>query len=154
MAESALEYLKSHYLLVLATASGGGAPHAAPMFYASDGGTVYFSAPDDSQTARNLKENPRAAVAVAEMPSEWTKARGLQLEGTVTELNGDEEARAADLFSSRYPFLGDAVRHTHYWRLDPAAVHYVHNEEPGDEHFESLGQGWERETVSVESLTS
>jgi uncharacterized protein YhbP (UPF0306 family) len=152
MPESALEYLKSHYLLVLATASASGAPHAAPMFYVSEGSRVYFSAPDDSETARNLKENGRAAIAVSEMPSEWTKARGLQLEGTVTELDGDEETAAADLFAGRYPFLGDAVRHGHYWRFEPSEVHYVHNDEPGDEHFESLGQGWERETVPVDSL--
>ncbi|MGH9244130.1 MAG: pyridoxamine 5'-phosphate oxidase family protein [Acidimicrobiales bacterium] len=152
MAESALEYLRTHYLLVLATASSDGKPHAAPMFYVSDGARIYVSAPDDSQTAANLKANPSAAIAVAEMPSEWTKAKGLQLDGRAEELEGDEEAAAGELFAGRYPFLGDAVRHSHYWRFDPAEVHYVHNEESGDEHFESLGQGWERETVAVDSL--
>ena len=152
MAESALEYLKSHFLLVLATADTDGSPHAAPMFYTSDGPKIYFSAPDDSQTAKNLKGNPKAAIAVAEMPSEWTKARGLQLDGGVAELEGDEEARAAELFAARYPFLGDAASHTHYWRFDPAGVHYVHNDEPGDESFESLGQEWARETVAVDQL--
>jgi uncharacterized protein YhbP (UPF0306 family) len=153
MPESALEFLKTHYLLFLATASSEGRPHAAPMFYASEGPRIYFSAPDDSQTARNLKQNTNAAIAVSEMPEEWSKAKGLQLEGAVTELQGDEESHAADLFADRYPFLGDAVRHTHYWRFDPSEVHFVHNEEPGDEHFESLGQGWERETVAVDSLS-
>src|SRR5688572_30756577 len=153
MAESALEYLRSHFLLVLATAATDGTPHASPMFYASEGPKIYFSAPDESRTARNLKDNPRAAVAVAEMPTDWTKARGLQLEGGVTELKGDEEAAAAELFASRYPFLGEAVRHAHYWRFDPADVHYVHNDQPGDERFESLGQEWERETVDVDQLT-
>jgi uncharacterized protein YhbP (UPF0306 family) len=152
MPESALEYLRSHFLLVLATAAADGSPHAAPMFYASDGPKIYFSAPDDSQTAKNLKANPKAAVAVAEMPTEWTKARGLQLDGAATELAGDEETRAAELFAGRYPFLGDAARHTHYWRFDPAGVHYVHNDEPGDERFESLGQEWARETVEVDQL--
>ena len=153
MADSALDYLKSHYLLVLATAGADGAPHAAPMFYASEGPKIYFSAPDDSRTAKNLGANPRAAVAVAEMPSEWTKAQGLQLEGRVTELDGDDEARAADLFSQRYPFLGDAAKHSHYWQFEPDDVTYVHNDRPGDTQFEVLGQEWEREDVSVDELT-
>ena len=37
--------------------------------------------------------------------------------------------------------------HTHYWRLDAGDVRYVHNDEGGNETFESLGQTWTREKV-------
>lgn len=146
MPESAFEYLNSHSLLFLATADGG-AVHVAPMFYATEGKSIFFSAPDNSQTAANLKANSKAAVAVAEPPADWGKARGLQIEGTVTELDGDDEAAAGALFQAKFPHLGDAALHTHYWRLDATDIRYVHNDEAGQESFEALGQSWAREKV-------
>jgi uncharacterized protein YhbP (UPF0306 family) len=147
MPESALEYLNSHSLLFLATASSDGNVHVAPMFYATEGRGVFFSAPDGSETASNLKENPTAAFAVAEPPSDWAKARGLQVEGPVTELEGDAEAAAGALFQAKFPHLGDDALHTHYWRLEAEDIRYVHNDESGNESFESLGQTWTREKV-------
>ena len=51
MTVSAFEYLNSHSLLFLATASSNGDVHIAPMFYATEGNAIFFSAPDDSATA-------------------------------------------------------------------------------------------------------
>ena len=77
------------------------------------------------------------------MPSEWSKATGLQIEGPVTELDGDEETHAGELFKARYPFLGDSAMHTHYWRLDAAEVVYMHTDGANsDETASSLGQTW------------
>jgi uncharacterized protein YhbP (UPF0306 family) len=148
MPESAFEYLNSHSLLFLATASTSGNVHVAPMFYATEGKAVFFSAPDGSETAKNLKQNPTAAIAVADLPQDWSKARGVQIEGAVTELDGDEEAAAGALFQAKFPHLGDAALHSHYWKLSADDVRYVHNDEKGDEQFDSLGQTWTREKVN------
>jgi len=147
MPESAFDYLSSHSLLFLATASSSGDVHVAPMFYAAQERAIFFSAPDGSATATNLKQNPTAAIAVADEPSDWSKARGLQIEGPVTELDGDAEAEVGKLFQAKFPHLGDAALHTHYWRLDANDVRYVHNDEGGNESFESLGQTWSRDKV-------
>jgi uncharacterized protein YhbP (UPF0306 family) len=147
MPESAFEYLNSHSLLFLATASSAGNVHVAPMFYATEGKGIFFSAPDGSETAANLKQNPSAALAVADPVADWDKARGLQIEGPVTELEGDAEAAAGALFQAKFPHLGDDALHTHYWRLEAEDVRYVHNDEGGNERFESLGQTWSREKV-------
>jgi uncharacterized protein YhbP (UPF0306 family) len=147
MPESAFEYLNSHSLLFLATSSSSGNVHVAPMFYATEGKGVFFSAPDGSVTAENLKQNPTAAFAVADPVSDWGKARGLQVEGPVAELAGEDEAAAGALFQAKYPHLGDAAVHTHYWRLEAEDVRYVHNDEGGNEQFESLGQTWSRDKV-------
>jgi uncharacterized protein YhbP (UPF0306 family) len=147
MPESALEYLNSHSLLFLATASAAGNVHVAPMFYATEGRGIFFSAPDESETARNLKQNPAAAVAVADPVADWGTARGLQIEGPVTELDGDAEAAAGALFQSKFPHLGDGALHTHYWRLEAEDIRYIHNDEGGTERFEALGQTWTREKV-------
>src|SRR3712207_4005642 len=145
---SAFEYLATHEILTLATASGAGAPNAAAMYYASEGSSLYFSAFPESTTGKNLAENPKAAASVYEPGTDPSSARGVQLRGTVTELDGDEETRAADLFAAKYPQLGDGVRHTHYWRFDPTDIKYTHNDEDGDGRGESLGITWKSETVS------
>ena len=147
MPESAFEYLNSHSLLFLATASSSGAVHVAPMFYATEGKSIFFSAPEGSVSAANLMSNPNAAIAVADPPGDWGKARGLQIEGPVTELDGDAEAAAGALFQAKFPHLGDAAEHSHYWRLDAGDIRYIHNDESGNESFESLGQTWTREKV-------
>ena len=147
MPESAFDYLNSHSLLFLATSSSSGDVHVAPMFYATEGKSIFFSAPDDSVTASNLKANPKAAVAVADPPADWGKARGLQIEGSASELDGDDEAKAGSLFQSKFSHLGDDALHSHYWRLDASDVRYVHNDEAGQETFETLGQTWTREKV-------
>jgi nitroimidazol reductase NimA-like FMN-containing flavoprotein (pyridoxamine 5'-phosphate oxidase superfamily) len=141
--QAALDYLKAHELLFLGTCSRAGNPHVSPMFYACEGKKIYFSAPPGSETDRNLKENPIAEIAVSEMPEEWAKARGLQIEGPVTELDGPEETHAGELFKGRYPFLGDGAMHTHYWRLDAEEIIYMHTDDKNsDETQSSLGQTW------------
>lgn len=147
MPETALEYLESHSLLFLATSTSDGDVHIAPMFYATDGKSIFFSAPDGSATSENLKDNPVGAIAIADPPADWGEARGLQIEGPVTELDGEHEEVAGRLFQAKFPHLGDAAMHTHYWRLDAEDIHYVHNDESGDERYESLGTTWTRETI-------
>jgi uncharacterized protein YhbP (UPF0306 family) len=148
MAQSANEYLANHNILTLATASSAGVPNAAAMYYAAEGSAVYFSAFPESTTGKNLAENGKAAASVYEPSTDPASARGLQLRGSVTELDGDEESKAADLFAAKYPQLGDGVRHTHYWRLDPTDLKYTHNDEGGDDQGESLGITWKSETVA------
>lgn len=150
MPESAYEYLASHELLTIATASGAGVPHAAPVFYVSDGPVVMFSTSDGSQTGQNLAENPYASVAVADAPDEgegWSHARGLQIWGPVTRLTGEDAAAAEAAFRHAYPHLQDEVMSSPFFRLEPDEVHYIHNDEPGDENFQALGVKWRRETV-------
>jgi uncharacterized protein YhbP (UPF0306 family) len=148
MADSAFEYLNSHTLLFLATSSSDGNVHVSPMFYATKDKSIFFSAPDNSETAKNLKQNPTAAIAVADPVDDWDKARGVQMEGPVTELDGPEETDCGHLFQQKFPHLGDAAMHTHYWRLDPDDVHFVNNDGGGNETFEALGQTWNRHTTA------
>ena len=146
MPQSAFEYLSSHELLFLATASSDGRPHAAPIFYVSEGQAAFFSVAPGSESARNLDQNPLASFAVADVPSDWSKARGLQVTGRVSQVSGDEQQRVGELFSQRFTAVSDAASYT-YYRLDPDEVHYIHNDEEADEDIEALGVHWLRETV-------
>ena len=100
MADPVQDYLDSHSLLTLATASKNGIPHAAPVIYVNDGTTVFFSIAPGSTSAANLTENPVAAIGVADNPDDWNAAQGAQLAGNVTKLSGDDAKKAAGLFSA------------------------------------------------------
>ena len=147
MPQSAFDYLSEHVLLSLATASKDGRPHAAPIFYVSDNQKIYFSMADAAESTRNIEANPVASVSVADVPQEWTRARGLQITGSVAKASGDEQGRAAELFKQRFSFLENVEQYTFY-RLDPDEIHYIHNDEEADEDIEALGIHWLRETVN------
>lgn len=150
MSQSAEEFLASHELLTLATASSTGEPHAAPVFYATDGLSVFFSLNANSQSYKNIKANGRASVAVGDAPDpgqDWTAAKGLQITGTVTDIDGDEEREAGEKVAARYSFLDDVFSGGDFFRLDAEDVKYVDNSSDGDEAFEALGVEWKRSTV-------
>lgn len=150
MSQSAEAFLASHELLTLATASSSGEPHAAPVFYATDGTTVYFSLNANSQSYKNIKENGRASVAVGDAPDageDWKAAKGIQITGDVTDIEGDEEREAGQKVAARYSYLDDVFSGGDFFRLDPTEVHYVDNSTDGDEAFEALGVQWKRSTV-------
>jgi CRP-like cAMP-binding protein len=147
MPETVLDYLGSHNLLTIATASKGGIPHAAPAFYANDGVTIYFSIAADSTTAANVAQNPVAAAAVSDQPENWGQSKGAQIKGAVTKLDGEGRKKAIDLFAKRYPFLGDAVNEGTYFRIDPHDVRYVDNTASADEQTQALGVAWKRQVA-------
>ena len=89
--ESAYEFLASHELLVICTASKEGVPHAAPSFYALDGQDILISISDKSRTGSNLASNPVAAVGAGDAPDPgqtWDDAKGIQIQRQATLLDG------------------------------------------------------------------
>jgi PPOX class probable F420-dependent enzyme len=62
----------------LATASRSAVPHVAPVWFVVDGGDLVFTTGQDTVKGRNLKANPRAALAVdvMEYPYDFVVARG------------------------------------------------------------------------------
>lgn len=147
MPQNAFDYLSDHVLLSLATASKDGRPHAAPIFYVTENHKVFFSMAPNAESTRNIEENPTASISVADVPQDWGRARGLQITGSVSKTNGDEQQRAAELFKQKFPFL-ENVDQYNFYRLDPEEIHYIHNDEDADEDIEALGIHWLRETVA------
>jgi len=82
-----LEFLRSQRIGRLATVGPSGWPHVVPVMYAlADDGALDFDV--DGVKLRNLKADPRAAMAVDAMGPK----RGLTCQGQV-ELIGPERAR-------------------------------------------------------------
>lgn len=146
--EAAYEFLASQEVVIISTASADGLPHAAPSFYALDGRSVLFTTNDNTHTGRNLAANPRAAVAAGDAPDPgqtWSDARGIQIVGNVVSLSGAEAEAAANALRAAYSHLGDGVTRSHFYRLEPTAVDYIHHGDAGDDEFKDLGVNWVRE---------
>jgi uncharacterized protein len=98
-----LDYLETHNTMTLATCSGD-VPWAATVFYASNDLQLYFFSVPDSRHCQNLAANPRVAVTIQEDYRDWRKIKGIQLEGTVTAVDGlVEKAKAMAVYAGKYP---------------------------------------------------
>ena len=147
--ESAYEFLGSHELLVICTASKDGVPHAAPSFYALDGRDILITLSDKSRTGSNLIANPIAAVGAGDAPDPgqtWSDAKGIQITAKAITLEGADADAAKDKIKAAYSHLGDSVLQSLCFRLTATSVDYIRNAPDGDEEFEPLGVDWTRET--------
>jgi uncharacterized protein YhbP (UPF0306 family) len=98
-----LDYLETHNTMTLATCSGD-VPWAATVFYASNDLQLYFFSVPDSRHCQNLAANLRVAVTIQEDYRDWRKIKGIQLEGTVTAVDGlVEKAKAMAVYARKYP---------------------------------------------------
>jgi uncharacterized protein len=105
-----LAYIAAHHTLTLATEQDG-RPWASSLFYANDGFTLYFVSDPETQHAKNLKNNPRVAVTIAEDHRDWRAITGLQLEGTCEEIGHPvDAARALAVYATKFSFIGDLLR--------------------------------------------
>ncbi len=72
-----LNFLKTHELCRLATASKDGMPHVVPVIYALDGEYIVIAVDYGTKKLKNLKENPKVALVV----DDYRPNRGLMVEG-------------------------------------------------------------------------
>ena len=72
-----LNFLKTHELCRLATASKDARPHVVPVIYAVDGENMVIAVDYKTKKLKNLRENNRVALLV----DEYRPNRGLMVEG-------------------------------------------------------------------------
>ena len=132
----ALDYLREHRVVTLASVGAEG-PWAAAVFYVNDGFTLYFLSSPGSRHCANLQRDARVAATVQEDYSDWRLIKGIQLEGTVEQLSGEEEARARELYGEKFPLVGrlgeapaaivQALAKVRWYRLAPARLYFIDN---------------------------
>lgn len=106
--ESLSEYLELS-TLSLATASLGGRPHAAPVYFVADVDLkfYYFSA-ESSRHAQDATASQVAAGAIYPQCYDWQEIRGLQLDGEVRAVPpGTQWERAWELYRVKFPFVNE-----------------------------------------------
>ena len=111
-----LEYLKSHRILTMATASSDGLPDATALEYANDGFIVYVSVRPKSRKVANIEENPEVFFEIHE-DMEITlenvqDLKAIQCSATPEILTSDDEgfSEAFDVMEKKYPVFSRIPR--------------------------------------------
>jgi uncharacterized protein YhbP (UPF0306 family) len=150
--QQVLKYLESHNTMTLATCSGE-APWAATVFYASDDLRLYFFSAPESRHCQNLGANPQVAVTIQEDYHDWRKIKGIQLEGSVTLVDGMvEKAQAMAIYARKYPeviktftnpasgLFYKAFLKVKFYCVTPRRVYFIDNEQGFGKRQELLPQ--------------
>jgi uncharacterized protein len=129
-------YLCEHNVMTLATQGVEGV-WAAAVFYANDGFTIYFLSAPGTRHCRNLFDNPRASAAVHADYSDWKDIKGVQMEGTVSVLAGEDEERARRVYGAKFPVVGKlqqapdsiikALTKVRWYRLVAERLYFIDN---------------------------
>lgn len=133
---SVAEYLAGHHVMTLST-QGAGGPWAAAVFYANDGCSLIFLSSRKTRHCSNLIQDARCAATIQEDCSDWTQIKGIQLEGRVTELHGEEERRARQIYGNKFPIVSplgnvpsaivEALTRISWFRLVPEHLYFIDN---------------------------
>lgn len=134
--DRALAYLAGHHVMTLAT-QGAEGPWAAAVFYAHDGFDLYFLSSPGTRHCRNAAADAAAAATVQEDYADWREIRGVQLEGRVTELDGEEAAKAQALYGAKFPVarlteetpaaIAAALAKIRWYRFCATRAYYIDN---------------------------
>lgn len=130
------DYLAGHHVMTLAT-QGADGPWAAAVFYAGDGCSLIFLSSPSSRHCRNLALDARCAATIQEDHRDWARIKGIQLEGRVRELQGDEASLARRRYGEKFPIVGplaevpapivEALARVRWFRLLPERLYFIDN---------------------------
>jgi uncharacterized protein len=134
--EPVLQFLARHHVMSLAT-QGSEGPWAAAVFYVHDDqGLVFLSSPG-TRHCHNLALDARCAATIQQDYEDWPQIQGVQLEGRVQELSGDDQTQARQRYAQTYPIAGlaasvpapiaKALAKVHWYRLRPDRLYLIDN---------------------------
>ena len=83
----------------LSTLMLDGAPQAAPVWIAREGGRILIGTGEGSLKARNTRRDPRVALSIVDMDDPYSEA---QLRGRVVERRPDGDLKSMDAISHKY----------------------------------------------------
>ena len=113
--QSTLEFIRSHRVARLATASVEGQPVVIPICYVFDGELLYTPIDEKPKSVdagslkrvRNIRANPNVALVVDDYSEDWSQLVYVLISGTaeIISVAGDasEHTRAVELLREKYP---------------------------------------------------
>ncbi len=129
-------FLAAHHVMTLATAGPDG-PWAAAVFYASEGVELYFLSAPGSRHCRGIEASGAAAAAIHGECRDWREIRGIQLDGSVTRLEGAARAAAALCYGRKFPLVANAasapaeiaaaLARIEWYRVSPRRIRLIDN---------------------------
>jgi uncharacterized protein len=98
-------FLDAHHVMSLATCGPHGS-HAANVFYARDGLSLFWVSDLQSTHSRNIAINPQVSATIAPDYSDFDEVCGVQIFGEAHQLSDAAERDGARaLLATRYPTL-------------------------------------------------
>ena len=129
----ALDYLHQHQVMTLATVGADG-PWAAAVFYVNSNFTFYFLSAAHTRHAQNFLDHPHVAATIQEDYKDWPAIKGIQLEGLVSRLQGQQKRQALSMYEQKYPFMSNApaqirsaLAHVYWYQLQPQRLYLIDN---------------------------
>jgi len=99
-----VEFIKSHDMCVLATASKDNIPRATPIWYNSEGTTLYMVG-DEGTKLNNIRANPKVGIGIHDIRTSFQSVKGIRITGEATLITADnpkhEEALRIYQFQER-----------------------------------------------------
>ena len=131
--EQAIQYLKSHHVMTLATVDPKGV-WAAALFYASQEFDLIFLSAEHTRHAQNVSVSPKVSATIQENYWGWSQIKGIQLEGIVYKLLDEQRQEAIDVYLARFPFIqtsGSKIQkafdQVSWYRLTPEKLYFIDN---------------------------
>jgi uncharacterized protein YhbP (UPF0306 family) len=130
-----VDYLAARNVMTLATLGPEG-PWAAAVFYAGEGSSLVFLSSPASRHCRNLALDARCAATIQEDCADWAGIKGIQLEGRVLELQGEEREHAQRLYAAKFPVavpadappaVREALARVRWYRLLAERLRFIDN---------------------------
>jgi PPOX class probable F420-dependent enzyme len=98
------DFLSTRFVANLATADANGTSYVVPICFAIDGDDCYIVTSDNNRRARNVRENPQAAMVADHYEDDWKRIGYVVIRGRAELLeSGPEHEKAAQLLRTRYP---------------------------------------------------
>jgi uncharacterized protein YhbP (UPF0306 family) len=120
------KFIDKHHVLTLATTSGQ-KPWCCNCFYAYNSETQHFVFTSEEQT-RHIDEvlkNPYVAGSIVLETKIVGKIQGLQFEGKVFKITGEQENSLKSIYIRRFPFV--ILKDTPFWGIEILYMKYTDN---------------------------
>lgn len=133
--------------MTLATMGAAGV-WATAVFYVNDGFDLYFLTAGHTRHGHNIGARAVIAAAIQEDYRDWDSIKGIQLEGEVVLLAGDDRDTAVSLYTQKYPFITQAdvtmqaaLAKVNWYRLRPDRLYFIDNSK-GLGHRDEVDLNW------------
>jgi hypothetical protein len=110
---------------------------AAAVFYVNDGFTLTFLSSASSRHSQNIEATGRVAATIQEETHDWRAIRGIQLEGKVERLTGEEQVSALLRYGQKFPLVSNlaaapaeivkAMSRIAWYTITPERLFFVDN---------------------------
>ena len=110
---------------------------AAAVFYVNRSLNLFFLSSPSSRHGENLSACPEVSATVHEDYRDWRVIKGIQLEGVVELIEGEERDEAMRLYGQKFPIVGEsdhmppeiasALCKVGCYRLTPRRMYFINN---------------------------